>query len=53
MKWPESWKVVCGAARTMSLSRGSSECRKAGPLMAAMIGTSMLSKLPSRCLPSQ
>ena len=38
MKWPESWKVVCGAASTMSLINGSSECRSAGPLMAAMSG---------------
>jgi hypothetical protein len=45
--------VALSEASTMSESSGISACRTAGPLMAEITGTSMLSRFISRCLPSQ
>src|SRR5215510_12365023 len=52
-KCAESWNWAVSAARTMSHSRGISECRHAGPLIALMIGTSMFRRFIKRWRPSQ
>ncbi len=53
MKCAKSWNCAVSAASTMSHSSGISEWRQAGPLIALITGTSMLSRFISRCRPSQ
>src|SRR5439155_14522674 len=52
-KCAESWNCAVSAARTMSHSKGISECRHAGPLIALITGTSMFRRFIKRCRPSQ
>ena len=52
-KCAESWNAAVSAASTMSDSNGISPCRHAGPLIAAITGTSMFSRFISRARPSQ
>ena len=47
MKCAESWNCAVSEASTMSDSSGISQCRQAGPLMAAITGTSMFSRFIS------